>query len=264
MSMWDAEEPRWRDDPPLSCRLPDHPCNFLPDRQWSLLAIHDQSVDRLMQLGGGRFGPIYCLPACRQCRACHPARIDLEKFRWSRSMRRTRNRNDDLEQRIDRIHLTDQKYQLFEKFVTTQFGTKTEHIKTLKERLAFYESWHLNQMDCTREVSYWLEDRLLAVSTIDVGENGIYSHYCYYDLTVPRRRLGVYTFLKEIEMCQDRQWPYLYIGFMNMESKKLRYKEQFGGLEVLVANTGWTPLDDSPLASETAQSSGDQAPGTPT
>jgi len=162
-------------------------------------------------------------------------------------MRRTRNRNRDLEQRIGPIALTDQKYQLFETFINAQFGTKTDHIVTPKERIAFYESWHLNQMGCTKEVSYWLKDRLLAVSTIDMGHRGIYSHYCYYDLTVPRRRLGVYTFLREIAMCQERGWPYLYIGFMNMDSKKLRYKEQFSGLEILLPETGWTRFEESPL-----------------
>lgn len=250
LKLWDAAEPNWRDNPPLSCNLPKHPCNFLEGQEWSLLAIHDQSVDRLMHLGGGRFGPIFCLPACHHCRACHPARIDLSKFRWTRSMRRTRNRNKDLIRRIGPIELTKSKFDLFETFVNTQFQTKTEHLQDARERRNFYESWHMTQMDCTREVSYWLADRLMAVSTIDVGESGIYSHYCYYDLTVPRRRLGIYTFLQEIEMCRERGWTHLYIGFMNMKSKKLRYKEQFTGIEVLVPETGWTPLEESPLVRE--------------
>jgi arginine-tRNA-protein transferase len=104
-----------------------------------------------------------------------------------------------------------------------------------------------------------LEDRLLAVTTIDLGETGIYSHYCYYDLNVPRRRLGIYTFLQEIEMCRERGFSHLYIGFMNMQSKKLRYKEQFTGLEVLVAEQGWTPFEESPLfGSEAGESSDDE------
>lgn len=249
LSLWDAVEPEWRRDPPLSCRLPNHPCNFLPGREWSLLAIHDASIDRLMRLGGGRFGPIFCLPACQGCRSCHPARIDLERFRWTKSMRRTRNRNKDLEQRIGPVEMSNKKFELFETFVNAQFQTKTDHLNTDREKLAFYDSWHLNQMGCTKEVSYWLDDRLLAVSTIDVGEEGIYSHYCYYDLTIPRRRLGVFTFLKEIEMCLERGWSHLYIGFMNMNSKKLRYKEQFSGLEVLLPKTGWTPFEKSALSS---------------
>ena len=102
-------------------------------------------------------------------------------------------------------------------------------------------------MTCTREVSYWLDEQLLAVSTIDLGQEGIYSHYCYYDLNVPRRRLGIFTFLKEIEMCQVRNWPYLYIGFMNVHSKKLLYKEQFNALEVLLPEKGWTPFETSEL-----------------
>ena len=239
--MWDAEEPNWRDDPPLSCRLPNHPCNFLEDREWSLLAIHDPSVDRLMRLGGGRFGPLYCLPVCEGCRACHPARIDLQKFRLSKSMRRTRNRNKDLRQQIGPIELTREKFELFETFVNTQFGTKTEHLATAQERRVFYDSWHKNQAGRTQEISYWCGNRLMAVSTVDIGDEGLYSHYCYYDLTVPRRRLGIFTFLKEIEYCQERGWSHLYIGFMNRESKKLRYKEQFNAMELLLPGSGWTP-----------------------
>lgn len=163
-------------------------------------------------------------------------------------MRRTRNRNKDLIQRIGPVEMTAKKFELFETFVKTQFQTKTDHLTTDRERLAFYDSWHLNQMGHTKEVSYWQGDRLLAVSTIDIGERGIYSHYCYYDLTVPRRRLGVFTFLKEIEMCAQRDWPHLYIGFMNTLAKKLRYKEQFTGLEILLPETGWTPFEETPLA----------------
>lgn len=215
--------------------------------------MHDENVDRLMELGGGRFGSIYCLPVCRGCRACHPARIEVEQFKYTRSMRRTRNRNKDLVRKVGPVELTAEKFELFETFVTTQFGTKTDHIDSDIGRARFYESWHLSQMGCTREVTYWLEDRLVAVSTIDLGEGGIYSHYCYYDLTLRRRRLGIYTFLQEIEMCRERSFPYLYIGFMNMQSKKLRYKEQFTGLEILLPQEGWVPFEDSGLREESSQ-----------
>jgi len=248
LRLWDAVEPDWRDSPPLSAHLPKYPCNFLPDREWSLLALHDESVDRLMHLGGGRFGPIYCLPACRRCRACHPSRIDLSRFKISRSMRRTLNRNTDLVQKVDQVHLTREKFVLFEKFVNARFATKTEHLTTPEERRQFYDSWHQTPMECTREITYWQENRLVAATTVDIGERGIYSHYCYYDLNLPRRRLGIYTFLKEIEMCRERGWSHLYIGFLNMQSKKLRYKEQFSGLEVLVPDRGWVPFQETQLA----------------
>lgn len=248
VSLWDTAEPDWRENPPQACKLPPHPCNFLADQEWSLFAIYDESVDRLMELGGGRFGPLYCLPICHNCRACHPARINVDSFQWTRSMRRTRNRNRDLTMEIAPVSVTPEKFQLFETFINQQFSTKTEHLTNDQDREKFYESWHQTQMDCTREVCYRLEDQLMAVSTIDLGASGIYSHYCYYDLDQPRRRLGIYTFLREIEMCREQNWPYLYIGFMNMKSKKLRYKEQFTGLEVLVPNTGWTPFEESPLS----------------
>ena len=251
--MWNAVEPDWREHPPLSCQLPEHPCNFLPGRNWSLLAIQDPSVDRLMHLGGGRFGPIYCLPLCASCRACHPARIDVERFKLSRSMRRTRNRNQGLVQRVAPISLTRDKFVLFETFVTTQFGTKTEHLLSPEDRRHFYYSWHMNHPDCTREISYWDGHRLLAVSTVDIGSSGIYSHYCYYDLTVPKRRLGVFTFLQEIEMCRQRGWSHLYIGFMNRRSPKLRYKEQFNALELLLPDHGWTPFEEAVDLADTLQ-----------
>ena len=137
LGLWDKAEPGWRDDPPLSCLLPKHPCNFLPGQEWSLLTIHDPSVDRLMQLGGGRFGPLYCLPACQQCRACHPARIDLSRFKLSKSMRRTLNRSRDLVQEVGPINLTREKFLLFETFVNTQFATQTNHLASAPRKTKF-------------------------------------------------------------------------------------------------------------------------------
>lgn len=50
-------------------------------------------------------------------------------------------------------------------------------------------------------------------------------------------------------MCQERNWPHLYIGFMNKHSAKLRYKEQFNSLELLLPGRGWVRLEDTDWSS---------------
>ncbi len=125
--------------------------------------------------------------------------------------------------------------------MVSKFGTRTEQLVTPRQRQLYYESWLIHHPNRTQELTYWLGDRLLAVSTVDVGELGIYSHYLYYDLTVPKRRLGIYTFLREVQWCSELGFNYLYIGFSNPKAKTMRYKDQFSGLQVLLPELGWVP-----------------------
>ncbi len=71
--LWDGADPEWRDDPPNMVKLQPGFCDYLSGRMWQLTMIGHADVDRLMLLGGQRFGYTYCVTACGRCRACIPA-----------------------------------------------------------------------------------------------------------------------------------------------------------------------------------------------
>lgn len=238
--LWSAADPGWQQNPPEIYALPPGPCNYLVGRDWTLIGMRDSDVDRLMRLGGQRFGYLYCSTACFECRACMPARIRVRDFRFTKSQRRTLRRNLDLEVTIGPVGYTPEKFSLLKKFIVSKFQTPTDHLVCENSRERYYLEFHLHHPAHTREVHYRHRGRLLGVSILDVGQVGIYSHYFFYDLSEKKRRLGIFSFLKEISWCQHLGHEHLYIGFLNPRSTRLGYKAQFAELEVLLPETGWT------------------------
>lgn len=242
--MWDAAEPGWRKHPPLMFPVPPGRCSYLDGRTWNLRQLFDPDIDRLMKLGGQRFGNIFCVPVCQGCRACRPARIDVERFKLSRSQRRTLNRNKDLRLELAPVSWELDKFQLFADFVSYKFNSAVAHLVTEEQKRHFYSDWILYHPNHTLEFRYYAGDRLLGVGAVDLGESGAYSHYFFYDLGLPRRRLGIYSFLREVEWCRSSGRSYLYIGFLNLDSPSMRYKRHFSGLEVLLPESGWSTYED--------------------
>lgn len=237
--MWDAADPNWRDNPPQMVRMQPDFCDYLAGRMWQLNAITHPSVDRLMLLGGQRFGYAYCVPGCPRCRACVPARIKVEEFSFTRSQRRTLRHNRDLEISVEPVAYSPEKYELLTTFVRAKFAKSTDHLRSEADRVSYYLSFHLHHPAHTREIQYRLGGRLLGVSIVDFGQRGLYSHYFFYDLSEIKRRLGIYSFLKEIDWCRQLGMAHLYIGFLNEKTAALSYKAQFAQLEVLRPCHGW-------------------------
>jgi arginine-tRNA-protein transferase len=239
--LWDAADPNWREDPPSVTDLDPNFCDYLPGRMWRLKMMRHPQVDRLMLLGGQRFGYAYCATACPRCRACIPARIRVEDFEFTRSQRRTIRRNADLSITVEAVSYTAEKYELLMGFLEPKFGPRRESLQSDGERERYYLSFHMHHPAHSREAHYRQGDRLLGVSILDFGQRGLYSHYFFYDLAERRRRLGVYSFLREIDWCRQLSLPYLYIGFLNEQACALSYKAQFEQLEVLRPGKGWVP-----------------------
>lgn len=237
--LWDAACPHWRSDPPKIIGLEPERCSYLTDRFWNLKMIAHQEIDRLMLLGGQRFGYAYCVTDCVGCRACVPARIKVAGFPFSRSQRRTLRKNSDLKVSVERVSYTPEKYRLLRSFVATKFDSRADWVVSELDRYRYYMTFHMYNPAHSREVHYREGDRLLGVSIVDLGARGIYSHYFFYDLEAGRRRLGIYSFLREILWCQELGFPYLYIGFLNELTPALSYKSQFSQLEVLRPKLGW-------------------------
>ncbi len=239
--LWNAADPAWGYDPPQMAKMAPGFCDYLPGRMWQLSMIGHPEVDRLMELGGQRFGYVYCVTGCARCRACVPARIRVGDFRFSKSQRRTLRHNVDLAVTVEPVGFSEEKFRLLADFVAAKFGKRTDHLRSEAEQTDYYLSFHLHHPAHTREIHYREGGRLLGVSIVDFGQRGLYSHYFFYDLAHTRRRLGITSFLREIAWCQQLGFPYLYIGFLNEKTPALSYKAQFENLEVLRPEVGWVP-----------------------
>src|SRR5690606_9010956 len=79
----------------------------------------------------------------------------------------------------------------------------------------------------TQEIAYYFEDRLAMVAIIDCGALGLSAVYTFFDPALARLSPGVYSVLKEIELCRATGRRYLYLGYYVAENEHMRYKATY-------------------------------------
>lgn len=217
---------------------PEMPCPYLssrPSRSEAYLIgrLDGGTYERLMALGFRRSGRVLYRPACRGCRECRQLRVPVDQFVPTRSMRRVWRRNLDVRGRVGELVPTEEKYLLFERYLDAQ------HDDTMART---YESFHEFLYDSptlTREFSYYLGERLVGVSILDVCPTGLSSVYMYFDPYYASRSLGTLSVLWEIEYCRREGLAYYYLGFFVAGGKKMAYKSRFRPNEVLAGADYW-------------------------
>jgi arginine-tRNA-protein transferase len=116
--------------PPVSVpltTLPQHVCPYLPGRMAEDRAIWVGSIPaelykRFMDCGFRRSGKLLYQPACRGCRACVSLRVPVAEFRPDKSQRRCARRNSDIRVTVARPNCTDEKFELYRKYITIWHG----------------------------------------------------------------------------------------------------------------------------------------------
>ncbi len=68
----------------------------------------------------------------------------------------------------------------------------------------------------------------------DKLDDGLSAVYTYFDPDYPKRSLGVFGILSQIQLAQELNLKYLYLGYWIKESQKMAYKSEYRPLELLV------------------------------
>ena len=112
-----------RDAPQFYLTAPA-PCPYLPDREERKVFTHliggSRAValnDTLTQSGFRRSQTIAYRPACESCRRCVSVRVKVCDFAYSRTLRRVRKRNGNVEVAACPPRATPEQYQLFRSYV---------------------------------------------------------------------------------------------------------------------------------------------------
>lgn len=215
-------------------RMPEHPCSYLPGRQARMQGFCASALDPevyhdLMDMGFRRSGDFFYAPDCRGCRRCVPIRVPVVTFRRSRSQRRAFARNRDVVLRVGPPELDARRLDIYQRYLAAQHrgGEQAADEATLRSFL--YQS-----VVDTVEATYWLGERLVAATILDVSRRSVSSVYHFFDPEFHRRSLGVHSVLAEIEWTKARGIPHYYLGYWVEGAPTMHYKADYRPHELLV------------------------------
>lgn len=190
-----------------------------------------------------RVGGCLYRTSCPTCRACEGLRVPVADFRPSRSQRRVLNRWEG-RSRVEFGAAT---------FSTEKLALFNRH-KQVRKLIADddpimtedgYTSWLVHSCFQTMEMRYFLDDRLVGVGIVDLGRTAMSSVYFYFDPDPALSRFapGVYSVLREIELCRQTGREHLYLGLYVSDCDHLNYKANYRPHERLF-DGDWRRISD--------------------
>ena len=234
-------------------------CNYLPGELARTPArapvgiVTPEQLDAALAAGDQRVGRSLFRTACPTCVACEPVRVDIDAFRPSRAQRRTWQRNEgEVQVEVGPPELTRRRVALWNRHRRERGLLK----ETSRQDPRGYEEWLVQSCAPTVEVRYLLGERVVAVSLLDLGRTSANSAYHYFDPAEGRRALGVYSVLKELEICRALGLRWYYLGLWIGNCTALRYKTAYApherwvrrwDNEVASVEGVWTRFETSPV-----------------
>jgi arginyl-tRNA--protein-N-Asp/Glu arginylyltransferase len=224
------------------------PCPYLPDRVERRLVADissrrgRSSHDALARAGFRRTQHLCYRPACPSCKSCLPIRVRVRDFEWTRSFRRTVNRNRDLAGTWADARATPEQFALFKRY---QAARHTEGEMGLMDYVDFGDMIEHSPID-SRLLEYrrTSDGSLMGVMLVDVQDDGLSAVYSFFSDENPERGLGSFMVLDLVRRASAQPLPYVYLGYWIAETRKMSYKARFRPAEVLL-DTGWSDLPET-------------------
>ena len=210
----------------------------------------------LLNNGFRRYSDFYYINNCEACSECIPIRIHLNDFKPSKSQRVVWCKNQDLDITLlkkctdadgSNLFISDEKCALFRDYDAYHNGAEKDYAKmTLAE-----SAENLNQLvsgySDVWNMEYRLDGRLVGVGVLDFAEDAVSgikalsSNYFYYETAdeIRKRSIGVFSVLKEIELCRLEGIEYYYLGLYLPGCRKMSYKANYKPFELFLDGR-WT------------------------
>ncbi len=205
------------------------PCPYLPDATMQLplrmptARLTPDLFDLLLDQGDRRSGPLLYRPSCPSCNACEAIRVHVPTFQPTRSQRRSLRRNTEVTVERVRPTVSAEHLRLYNRHSRERGLSQREQLATETDYRFFLVETSVDSW----ELRYLVEGRLIAVSILDFGQRAVSSVYHYFDPDESRRSLGVFSVLREIELCRELGMEWYYLGLYVEACEHLNYKAEY-------------------------------------
>ena len=210
----------------------------------------------LLNNGFRRYNDFYYINDCEDCNECIPIRIPVRNFSPSKSQRTVWRKNQDLEITLlknctdtggSNLYISDEKCALFRDYDAYHNGAEKDYSRMTLAESAENLNRLVSGYSDVWNMEYRLNGRLVGVGVLDFAEDpvsgrkALSSNYFYYETTdeIRKRSIGVFSVLKEIELCRLEGIDYYYLGLYLPGCRKMSYKANYKPFELFLEGR-WT------------------------
>jgi leucyl-tRNA---protein transferase len=217
-------------------------CPYIPTETASMAyriipELSPGAYQELLRRGWRRFGREFFRPNCPRCTKCRSLRIPVDRFRPTRSQRRTMKRNSELHFEVREPTVTAEHVTLYNRFhadMRVRRGWPAQTISAAEYRSVFATGGG----GCAREFLYRDGDKLVGVALADLLPEALSSVYFFHDPEYRSRAPGVFSVLTQMEFARRSGLRHQYLGYWISECPSMAYKAQYGPHEILARYCG--------------------------
>ncbi|MGE5339895.1 MAG: arginyltransferase [Candidatus Omnitrophota bacterium] len=202
--------------------------------------LDDQDLETLLSFGFRHFGEVFFRPICAHCQCCVSIRVPVRTFSPGPSVRRLFKRNAAFVTTLETLTPSPETFELYKRHRKrfprqSGFSESYESYKT-----SFFHPFGFNRMLTVRD-----NEKLVAVSHLDVTANAMSAVYCYYDDTYNRFSPGKFAIYKEIELAKEMGIQWLYLGYYIAKNRHTNYKINIKPNQIMTGGSQWVDYMDN-------------------
>lgn len=204
------------------------PCGYLPDKEEQLLVYADiepmssAMYSALQNQGFRRSEDHVYKPYCDNCSACTPVRLNVYKYKPSKSQKRILNKANGF-----RLQLSDtvspDYYPLFESYINHKHSDGVMFPANIEQLNSFSKCKWMPQLF----LEVYDQESLIAVAICDVTADSLSAVYTFYDHRYSNHSLGTLMVVQQINLAKELGKNWLYLGYHIASCQKMNYKTRF-------------------------------------
>ena len=172
-------------------------------------------------------------PVCDNCSACKSYRVDIEKFKLTKSLRRISKNFENFNCSLVKNKSTKENFALFKKYQLARHPGGSMSDMDEDEFTTMIETSPLN----TSLLEFRDKSKNLIGSVLlDIDKKNLSAVYSFFDPKFNKLGLGNYMIMQCLLFGKSKSFKYLYLGYYIKELSSMSYKSRFKPGQILNNN----------------------------
>jgi leucyl-tRNA---protein transferase len=179
-------------------------------------------ADQILALGIRRFGSQFFRPACLNCNACIPLRVEVQNFSPSASQKRLLNKNHECQFSVEPSRYDPSYFELY-----LRHNRRFKQLDNSLNEESFHKIHFQELTDNSLVSRVHHRGELLAFGLLEVGLESVSSQYFVFDPAWSKLSLGTWGALQEIHWARQNGYLWYYLGYWISQNPSMDYKKNF-------------------------------------